>query len=85
MGSFSGGVFSSWQVDEVTTSCFLVANFSAVGMFEIKYSGDISGIKCKSQVLELEKLSPFHKLIWQLICLIFNQAMSCIGFVLACI
>lgn len=54
-------------------------------MFEIKYLGDISGIKCKSQFLELEKLSPFHKLIWQLICLIFNQAMSCIGFVLVCI
>lgn len=85
VGSFSGGVFSSWQVAEVTVLCFLIANSSAVGKFEIKYLGDISGIKCKSQVLELEILSAFHKLIWKLICLIFNWDKSCLGFVLVCI
>lgn len=41
-------------------------------MPEINYLEQISGIKYKSQVLELEMLSPFRKLIWQLICLIFN-------------
>lgn len=66
---------------EVTASCFLIANTSAVGMFEIKYLGDILGIKRKSQFLELEMLSPFCKLIWQLICLILIE-LSCVGFVL---
>lgn len=51
---------------------FLVANSSAVDMLKINYLEHISGIKYKSQVLDLEMLPPSCKLIWQLICLIFN-------------
>lgn len=72
VGSFSSDGFSSWQVAEVTASCFLIANSSAVDMLEINYLEQISGMKYKSQVLELEMLSLFRKLIWLLICLIFN-------------
>lgn len=85
VGSFSSDGFSSWQVADITASCFLIANSSAVDMLEIYYLGHISGIKYKSHVLELEMLCPFCKLIWQLVCLIFNQAMSCLGFVLVCV
>lgn len=70
MGSFSD-IFSIWQVVEISTSCFLIAKFSAVGTFEIAYLGGISEIKCKSQFLEMEMLSPSHKLISQLISLVF--------------
>lgn len=87
MGSFSSDGFSSWQVAEVIASCLLPANSSAVDMLEINYLEEISGIKYKSLVLELEILSPFCKLIWQLVCLILPslRAKSCLGFVLDCI
>lgn len=63
---------------------FLVANSSAVDMLKINYLEHISGIKYKSQVLELE-MFPSCKLIWQLLCLIFNRAKICLGFVLVCV
>lgn len=85
VSSFSSDGFFSWQVAEVTASCFLIANSSAVDMLEINYMEHISGIKYKSQLLELEMLSPFCKLIWQLICLVFNRAKACLGFVFLCI
>lgn len=53
---------------EGTAPCFLIANSSAVGMFEIKYLGDISGTKGNKQFLEFEMLPSFHNLATHLPC-----------------